>query len=76
MILARILLGKPVPTSFGIEYQAQFAVTEDAKSMSGQVGSALFGGYGMAEDDIVQVEYRKGPSYGLWFIVKRLARFK
>lgn len=73
MITGTIINQKPTATAFGREYQVQFDVNPEAKAASGQPGGAIAApDFWFWKDDRVELEYRVGPSYGLWFIIRKI----
>ena len=68
MIIGTITESSATRTSFGLEYTVEYDVNSKAGANSGTVATALSSDI-YSEGDRVALEYRTGPSYGLWFIV-------
>jgi hypothetical protein len=76
MILGTILESKPVRHTWGgAEYRVQWDKNPEAKSMDGRAGTALQGSAlhgAFHQGDRVVLVYKTGPSYGLWFIDRKV----
>lgn len=76
MILGTILESQAAGhrTWAGWEYRVQWDDNPAANSMDGRAGTALWQGTlnELRQGDRVILEYRTGPSYGLWYIARKV----